>query len=164
MPVDTVEDRHIQTGSQLRALPRQERARLAEESLRDHLVDTAMFAHQLYMPLDAANREKLLCNTNLVRHPVRLAFELGTMASHQFAQPEPDPTGDGCVLYLHPLLKDRQHEITLAVLYFIPLMNYGDLITDEHCLIYGATVLGLTLTQYYEQLCTLAASIGAQPA
>lgn len=78
----------------------------------------------------------------------------------QFAQPEPNPRGDGYVLYVHPSLQGRADDLVRVVLYFIPLINYGALVSDEHCLIIGATVLGLTMVEYYEQLCDLAESIG----
>lgn len=66
-------------------------------------------------------------------------------ATHQFAQPDTDGHNteqDGRVLCLHPSLRDRPDLIPLAVVYMIPVINYGDLLTDEHCRLYGATVLG----------------------
>jgi len=147
------------TGSQLRAISSVELARLGEESLRSHLVDTAIKAHQLFFPLEGARLEAFLENRNHVRYPVQLRFGIGNMASHQFANPE--ESGEGFILNLHPVLQDRAGDLARALAYFIPVMNYGPLINDDHCLIYGATLCGLTIDTYYQELCRIAGLIGA---
>ena len=152
---------HLQTGSQLRALGRTELARLGEDSLREHLVDTAIVAHQPHAPLAGQQPHPLPNHRNLVRHPVRLVFEIGSMAGHQFAQPEPDD--DGFKLSVHPDLRNSGTDLAMAVAYFVPVMNYGSLINDDHCLIYGATLFGMTLDAYYAELCRIASNIGAAP-
>lgn len=136
-----------------------ELARLGEESLKDHLINTAILAHQKYAPLTGDRLRELLENRNLVRHPVKLVFENGSMAPHQFAHPE--LAGDSFKLYVHPQLKNNADYLAQAVAYFIPVMNYGSLINDDHCLIYGATLLGMTIDDYYRDLCKLADSVGA---
>lgn len=150
---------NLQTGSQLRALGGAELARLGEESLKEHLVNTAIVAHQQYAPLTSERLMDLLENRNLVRHPVKLVFENGSMAPHQFAHPELD--GESFKLYVHPQLKHNAQMFAQAVAYFIPVMNYGSLINDDHCLIYGATLLGMTIDDYYRDLCNLADDLGA---
>jgi hypothetical protein len=150
---------NLHTGSQLRALGGAELARLGEESLKDHLVNTAILAHQEHSPLSGERLLELLENRNLVRHPVKLVFENGSMAPHQFAHPELD--GESFKLYVHPQLKHNAEMLAQAVAYFIPVMNYGSLINDDHCLIYGATLLGMTIDDYYRALCNLADSVGA---
>lgn len=152
---------HLQTGSQLRALGRSELVRLGEDSLREHLVDTAIVAHELFFPLAGEQLQAFLENRNMVRHPVELVFEIGSMAGHQFAQPEPD--GDGFRLSVHPALQKRGTDLAMAVAYFVPVMNYGSLINDDHCLIYGATLFGMTIEAYYAELCRIAGDIGVAP-
>ncbi len=108
--------------------------------------------------------DALLHDPECVRHPTRLVFEFGEMARHQFAQPDIDcrePERDGRMLYLRPLLRDQPELIVQAVAYMIPLLNYGDIITDDHCRLYGATLLGLMEDQYYDQICALADAVGA---
>jgi len=46
--------------------------------------------------------------------------------------------------------------------YMIPLINYGDIITDEHCLLYGATLLGMMEEEFYQAICRLAEFVGAE--
>ena len=49
----------------------------------------------------------------------------------------------------------------LAVAYMIPVINYGDIITDEHCLRYGATLLGMMEEEFYDAVCRMADYAGA---
>lgn len=150
---------NLDTGSQLRALGGAELARLGEDSLRTHLVDMAIAAHCRYAPLSGTSMDAFLNDRNHVRYPVDLVYEIGTMAAHQFAQPE---ISDGrCQLFLHPSLEKREADSALAVVYFVPVINYGKLIKDDHCLLYGATVSGMTMDAYYSELCRIAAFIGA---
>jgi hypothetical protein len=149
----------------LRCLTSAELERLGQQSLRDHLVAQAVVAHQKHAPLDSAKLDALLHDPDCLRHPVRLVFEFGEMAMNQFAQPDldwRDPTGNGRVLYLRPVLRERPGLLPLAVAYMIPVINYGDIITDEHCLLYGATLLGLTAEEYYAKICSLADEVGAE--
>jgi hypothetical protein len=149
---------NLQSGSQLRALNGAELARLGEESLRTHMVDMAIVAHAKYVPLTSESLAAFLDDRNNVRYPVEIVYDIGSMAPHQFAQPEPD--GDGYKLYLHPELKGMDGDVAMAIAYFIPVINFGDLVNDEHCLLYGATLSGLTADEYYGELCRIADSMG----
>jgi hypothetical protein len=138
---------------------------LGQQSLREHILAQAIVAHQKYGPLTADKLDALLRDPDCLRHPVRLVFEFGEMAMHQFAQPDIDWRNtalDGRVLYLRPLLRERPDLLPLAVAYMIPLINYGDIISDDHCLQYGATLLGLMEEEYYQRMCALADFIGAE--
>jgi hypothetical protein len=90
------------------------------------------------------------------------------LAEHQFGQPEidaRDPQGQRRVLRIHPQLKRCPRELILAVSYLVPLINYGEsVISDEHCCLYGATLLGLSTTKYYQRICALADRLSLIPA
>jgi hypothetical protein len=149
----------------LRKLTPAELEQLGQQSLREHLLAQAVVAHQKHGPLSAAKLEALLCDPDCLRHPVRLVYEFGEMAMHQFAQPDIDWRNreqDGRLLYLRPLLRERPDLLLLAVTYMIPLINYGDIITDEHCVAYGATLLGMMEGEFYQAICALADSVGAE--
>ena len=148
----------------LRKMSAAELEQLGQQSLREHLVAQAIVAHQKYGPLTVDKLDALLHDPECLRHPVRIVFEFGEMAMHQFAQPDIDwrnTEQDGRVLYLRPLLRERLDLLPLAVAYMIPLINYGDTITDEHCLLYGATLMGMVETEYYGKLCVMADAVGA---
>ncbi|MBP7825851.1 MAG: hypothetical protein KA236_04800 [Verrucomicrobia bacterium] len=153
------------TIAELRKLSPAALEQLGQQSLREHLAAQALVAHQKYSPLTADKLGALLHDPDCLRHPVRLVFEFGEMAMHQFAHPDLDWRNreqDGRVLYVRPLLKNRPDLLPLAVAYMIPVINYGDIITDEHCLRYGAILLGLMEAEFYEQICALADLVGAE--
>lgn len=149
----------------LRQASSSELERLGQESLRAHLLAQAIVAHQKYGPLGPEKLDGLLRDPDCLRHPARLVFEFGEMAMHQFAQPDIDwrnAEQDGRVLYVRPGLRERPDLLPLAVAYMIPVINYGEIISDEHCLAYGATLLGMMEEEYYGQLCRMAEIIGAE--
>jgi len=153
------------TTADLRKLSSAELEQLGQQSLREHLVAQAVVAHQKHRPITADKLDALLRDPDCLRHPVRLVFEFGEMAMHQFAQPDIDwrnTEQDGRVLYLRPLLRERPELLPLAVAYMIPAINYGDIVTDEHCLAYGATLLGMMEDEYYRKLCALSDLLGAE--
>jgi hypothetical protein len=149
-----------------RRLSASELARLGEDSLREHIAAQAAVAHHKHAPLAFTGLEALLSDPECLRYPTRLVFEFGEMAGHQFAEPGPDlrnPEQEGRVLYLRPLLRDRPGLVLLAVVYMIPVINYGDIVTDEHCVRYGATLLGMMEAEFYAAVCRMADYVGAEP-
>ena len=151
--------------AELRRLPSEELEQVGQRSLRDHLVAQAEVARAKHSALDAAGLAALLQDPACVRHPVRLVFEFGEMAMHQFGQPDLDWRNreqDGRVIYLRPMLRDRPELVVLAVAYLLPVVNYGDVVTDDHCVDYGATLLGLAPDEFYRRVCELAAAVGAE--
>lgn len=153
------------TAEQIRRLSTAELVALGEDSLRNTLRDQAIQAHQKHDLRSPQGLEALLRDPDCVRFPTRLAFEFGEMAPHQFAQPDLDyrcPDEDGRVLYLRPILRDRPEETALAVAYMLPVINYGELIRDEHCCLYGSTLLGLMESEFCERIAALADLVGAE--
>ncbi len=135
-----------------------------EESLRAHLVAQADVARRKHGFLTPPGLDAFLADRDCVRYPTRLLFEFGELASHQFAQPDLDPQNPstGRVLYLRPVLQAHPDWLVLAVVYMIPVINYGSIITDDHCLLYGSTLLGLTEEAFYEQVCAMADQAGIE--
>jgi len=149
----------------LRKMSPAELEQLGQDSLRDHLLAQAIVTHQKHGLLTFNKLDTLLHDPDCLRYPVRLVFEFGEMAMHQFAQPDIDYRNqeqDGRVLYVRPLLRNRPDLLPLAVAYMIPLINYGDIISDDHCLLYGATLLGMMEDEFYRELCKLADLVGAE--
>jgi len=149
----------------LRRLSVSELAQIGSDSLRDHIAAQAVVAHHRHAPLTFAALDALLTDPECLRYPTRLVFEFGEMAGHQFAEPGPDlrnPEQDGRVLYLRPILRDRPDLALLAVAYLIPVINYGDIATDEHCVCYGAALLGMMEAEFYEAVCRMADYVGTE--
>ena len=59
-----------------------------EQVGRQSLDAQAIVAHHRRAPLTAGKVEAFLREPSCLRHPVRLVFEFGELAMHQFAQPE----------------------------------------------------------------------------
>ncbi|HOX57202.1 MAG TPA: hypothetical protein P5205_08660 [Candidatus Paceibacterota bacterium] len=152
-------------GADLRRLPAGDLVEVGQDSLRGHIAAQAIVAHRKHAPLAFEGIDALLADRECLRYPTRLVFEFGEMAGHQFAEPGPDlrnPEQNGRVLYLRPLLRQRPELALLAVAYMIPVINYGDVIADEHCVRYGATLLGMLEAEFYDAVCRLADFVGAE--
>ena len=153
----------VQTADELRRMSAAELVEVFEDSLTNRLREQAGEARFKHGGLRPGNLETFLADRDCVRFPTRLVLEYGEMGLHQFAQPEPDvrQTG-GIMLYLRPALGMRPELLALAVSYMIPVINYGNLAGDEHCLAYGAVLLDLDPETYYERICGLAGFVGAE--
>lgn len=155
----------LQTVDELRRMSTAELTKLGEDSLMDHLRHQATEARGRHGGLCPTNLETFLNDRDCVRYPTRLVLEFGEMSPHQFAQPDRDYRSnhpEARVIYLRPILGRRPDLIALAVSYMIPVINYGGIITDEHCLEYGAKLLGLNTEDYYNCICELADFVGAE--
>jgi hypothetical protein len=151
--------------AELRRMSTEQLEDVGQRSLLDHVVAQAEVAREKHGPFADAQLDALLHDPACVRHPVRLVFEFGEMALHQFGQPDIDwrnPEHDGRVLYLRPMLRDQPELVRLAIAYLIPLINYGDVVTDEICVHFGATLLGLAPEEFYRRICDLAERVGAE--
>ena len=150
---------------EIRRMSTEELEQVGQRSLVDHVVSQAEVARARHGPFMGAQLEELLHDPACVRYPTRLVFEFGEMAMHQFGQPDTDwrnSEKDGRVLYLRPMLRDEPELVLLAVAYFIPLINYGEIVTDELCVRYGAALLGMMPEDYYRRICDLAEKVGAE--
>jgi len=152
------------SASELRTLSPEQLERLGESSLREHLIAQAVVAHAKHGPLTGSSLASYLSDRSCVRHPLRLVYEIGGMATHQFAEPDIDwrsTDPDARVLYLRPVFKRFPDLVPLALSYMIPLVNYGQIISDDHCVLYGATVRGCLADEYYDAICNMADQLGA---
>lgn len=152
----------LETADELRRMSVQELTDVFADSLERRLIEQAEEARARHGGLRPGNLETFLADRDAVRRPTRLVLELGEMSPHQFAQPEPDiRSPDGIMLYLRPELAGRPDLLVLAISYMIPVINYGEIITDHHCMAYGAALLGLDADTYYQRICDMAAHVGA---
>lgn len=153
----------VQTADELRRMSAAELVEVFEDSLTNRLREQAGEARLKHGGLRPGNLETFLADRDCVRFPTRLVLEYGEMGLHQFAQPEPDVRqSGGIMLYLRPAIGMRPDLLALAVSYMIPVINYGNLAGDEHCLAYGAVLLDLDPETYYERICGLAGFVGAE--
>jgi len=152
-----------QTVDELRRMSTAELVQLGEDSLMNRLCEQAREVCARHGTLSPGNLETVLTDPDALRYPTRLVLEYGEMGMHQFAQPEPDYRNPGgCMLYVRPILGQRPDLLRLAVAYMIPVINYGELITDLHCLAYGSILTGMDPETFYWEICALADFVGAR--
>ena len=143
-----------------------EKGRLTEEdgyeALRGHVVDRARSARSRHAPaLARGSVEELLADRDAVRFPTTLAFDAEPLLPGEFAwaRPEGERPQDGFTLVVHPALADRADLLPLCVAYHVVSINYLDVATHEEAELFGATLLGLEVDEYYERLCVVSDSL-----
>ncbi len=153
----------LQTADELRKMSEAELVEVFEDSLTSRLRDQAAEALERHGRFGPGNLEPFLSDSDTVRYPTRLVLEFSAeLGLHQFAQPEQDVQNPGGImLCLRPVLGRRPDLLALAVSYMIPVINYGKIIDDEHCLEYGSVLTGLDKETYYERICEVAEFVGA---
>lgn len=150
---------------QFRRMTTAEQIKEGEDSLLSHILEKSIEAREKYPSLGMDNLDTFLGDTDCLRYPTRYVFEFGAdMAPHQFAQPEEDVRSEdpnARVIYLRPNLRNRPDYAVLAIAYMVPTVNYGEVATDEHCLVFAASLLGKSEDECYEALCELADFCGS---
>lgn len=142
-----------------RNLSNSELGQLGEDGLNAHLIERGKFAHLKHGGLRPDHIETFLADRDCVRHPTRLSLEFREMGPHQFAHAERDRrllNEITYILYVRPTLEQRPDLMAFAIAYMIPVINYGEIVTDDHCLMFGATLMGMTETAFYLKVCEVA--------
>ncbi len=114
--------------------------------------------------IDADASLRILDDREIVRYPVGVRFASDGLQPGEMAHPEPmgDHPRHGFCLFIHPALELRREAWPLIIAYYIPSVNYGDIIEPEDCEAFGAAMLGMDVETYYQRLCELADSVGAK--
>ncbi|MAE67845.1 MAG: hypothetical protein CMJ18_26625 [Phycisphaeraceae bacterium] len=132
-------------------------------SLAEHIVEKANAARLKYgLYIDADVISRMLDDREVVRYPTGLRFDAEALQKGEFAfaQPLGSQPSEGFCLFVHPWFENQPEALPLLIAYHIPVINYGDtVVTREETELYGATLLGLEIEQYYQALCELADSI-----
>jgi hypothetical protein len=136
----------------------------AREGLRAHLLDRATNArlrYGLYIDADAILR--MLRDPEVTRYPTEVAFDAAPLEPGEFAcvLPAGGEPADGYRIVIHPEFRARPDIWPLLIAYYIPDINYGEIVTPADAESFGATLLGLEVDAYYQALCELADSLGA---
>ncbi|TNF22375.1 MAG: hypothetical protein EP329_28760 [Deltaproteobacteria bacterium] len=134
----------------------------AQRSLSDHVRRTALDARALYGPsFDQAALERLLEDRRCCRFPTRIVFDAAGLEPGTFSAAEPlgDDPREGYVIRVHPRFERRPLLLPLLVAYQLVVVNYGDIATHEEAELFGATLLGLSVDDYYQTLCLVADSL-----
>ncbi|MFT7668721.1 MAG: hydroxylamine dehydrogenase [Planctomycetota bacterium] len=87
-------------------------------------------------------------------------FELwhheGRRARHGASMMGPDYTHWHGTYWVHEKFQARPEALLRLVAYHIPSVNYSDLVASEEAELFGASLLGMALDDYYSEICLLA--------
>jgi hypothetical protein len=142
----------------------------AQQSLRDHIVEKAAEARLRRGGLiDRVEMMRMLDDRAVVRYPLGVRFDAHPLQQGEFACLESlgDHPRDGFVLFIHPMFEPVDDLIPLLIAYYIPSINYGEVASHVEAELFGATLLGIDVEEYYTILCSVADTIpadGADPA
>lgn len=121
--------------------------REGREALLAHMIERAEDARRRHGPhIGADEILAILADPRCLRHPTTLAFDDEPLEAGEFAYPQPveEPSGRRWRLCLRPDLEPRREHWARAAAYYIPLINYGPIVTHEDCLAFVAALLGET--------------------
>lgn len=136
----------------------------AQQSLRDHVVTKAMDARMRRGGLiDRIEIMRLLDDRSVVRYPLGVRFDAEPLQPGEFACLESlgEHPSDGFCLFIHPTFENVDELIPLLIAYYIPSVNYGEVASHVEAELFGATLLGIDVEEYYTILCSVADTVGA---
>ena len=129
------------------------------QALRDHVVTKALLARERHGPeIDEGALLRVLLDPEIVRFPTVVRFDSGALHPGEFAWPEPrgENPRDGFVLVVHRRFENRPADLPLLLAYHVVAINYLDIATHVEAELFGATLLGMEVDEYYERVCALA--------
>ncbi len=134
-------------------------AQNAMTSLREHVESKAIQARNARCgAIDRAAIMEMLADRSVVRYPLGVRFDEQPLQPGEFACLEALGThpNDGFCLFIHSAYAQADALIPLLVAYYIPSVNYGEIATHDEAELFGATLLGFTVDEYYSALCAAA--------
>jgi len=136
----------------------------AQHSLRDHIITKATDARLRRGGLiDKQVMLQLLDDRSVVRYPLGVRFDAEPLQPGEFACLEPlgSHPSDGFCLYIHPTFETVDDLFPLLVAYYIPSVNYGEVASHTEAELFGATLNGIDVEEYYKILCSVADTVGS---
>lgn len=135
-----------------------------KSALREHVVAKAFTARERHGPeFDLAALERLFLDPECVRFPTTIRFDAGPLRAGEFAWPQPvgESPKEGFVLNVHTAFEGRAEALSLICAYHVVAVNYLDVATNVEAELFGATLLGIEVDDYYTRLCGLADELPA---
>ncbi len=129
------------------------------KALLDHVIDRALLARDRHgAVIDESAIRAMLEDREVVRYPVTIVFDAAALEPGEFAWAEQagERPSDGFRLHVHPRYAGRADALPLLVAYHLVRVNYGEIATREEAEVFGATLLGMEVNDYYAAICRLA--------
>lgn len=134
----------------------------AQQSLRDHVVAKAADARaRSGGRIDRQAMMALLEDRAAVRYPLGVRFDAEPLRHGEFACLEAlgERPGDGYCLSIHPMFENVDELVPFLIAYYIPSVNYGEVASHVEAELFGATLLGVDVEEYYRILCSVADTV-----
>ena len=135
-----------------------------KESLTTHVAVKGEELHAKYGPVIGwGELLRVLEDRAFCRYPCRVIFDGSPLAPNELAHPVPqgERPEDGFVMHVQPIYLTQLQLVPYIVLYQLVLVNYGEFATSQDAETFGASALGLSIDEYYQTLCELAAQLDA---
>lgn len=156
----------------------QSASELAQElraSMAVHLRQKAQEIVSKYGPVDYhVLQTEILQDRKIIRYPVSIVFDSSRIEPGLFAMTEArlddhgklsdddeyiKPVERSYEMVVHEHFKGQPDKLLPLVLYQLPIVNYGDVVTYEDSEVFGSEVMGLSPDDYYQLICNLVDSI-----
>jgi len=156
----------------------EEIGRELRESMALHLRQKAQEIINKYGTIDYSVLLNILQDKKFTRYPVNVVFDSNriepglfalTEAIHSDSEPQRKAEDDDDVytkppeqrfeIIIHEFFKDQPEKLLPLILYQLPIVNYGDVVTFEDSEVFGASMLEIPQDDYYQQICDLVDSI-----
>jgi hypothetical protein len=153
------------------------------ESMAIHLRQRAQEIIHKYGPINYSVLQQVLQDKKYTRYPVRILFDSGRIETGLFAITEailtkPDqslnqtenkeedddsyyikPPDQSYEIVIHEYFKDQPEKLLPLILYQLPIVNYGNVVTYEDSEVFGASMMEISQEDYYQLVCDLVDSI-----
>jgi hypothetical protein len=109
------------------------------------------------LPLTAKSLQAFLQDRSCVFHSVKVLFDEKPLKEGEYGymhRVDADPS-KGFVLFLHPDFKNREDLHPALIAYQLALVNFGKDVDPEVAESLGASLVGMEVEAYYQQLCEL---------
>lgn len=131
-------------------------------ALRDHVLARAAVARARYGGVVGwTELLAMLEDRQVVRFSTAVVFTATGLLAGEFAHAEMagDRAAQGYRILVHPSFEGRVDLLPLLVAYHLVRVNYGDIATAADAELFGATLLGLDVEEYYRALCEASDSV-----
>jgi hypothetical protein len=137
----------------------------ARQSMRGHVALKGEQLREKYgSSLGMEELKLILLDREFVRYPCGMKFDAAALQPGEFAYASPRGRRpeDGYVIFVHPHFMNRPDVVPWLVFYQLVVVNYGEFASAEDAEAFGASALGITEEEYYEELCRLADELKVQ--
>ncbi len=133
----------------------------ARQVLRDHITMIAKRSVEKYGHATTLKvMEKVLADKDIIRREAAWRFDTSLLQEGEFAMAVPQD--DSYIIAVHDSFKDKSDVLPCIIAYHLATVNYGENVVEStEAELFGASLLGLEIDDYYERICEIADSFSS---